>query len=69
MQFILKFLILFFACGIAMVLIMRLQRTTQRLAELHQELRKNDEEMAAQRRRLDQMSRENSASSEGEIKS
>lgn len=50
---ILKTILLFFACGVAMVLCVRLQQMQKRLADLHDELRANDQKMAEHRRDLE----------------
>lgn len=70
MKLILLVIVLFFACGVAMLLVARLQKTQQRLAELHSQLARNEDRLTQQRKDLDAMqasmpAREN----KGEIKS
>ena len=55
MKLVLLIIILFFACGVAMLLIARLQKTQQRLAHLHSKLANNEEKLNQQRLDLDKL--------------
>jgi len=52
-KFILIFIILFFAVGVAMALVARLSQTQQKLAELHRDLKRTDERLERQRLELE----------------
>jgi hypothetical protein len=69
MVFILKFVILFFACGIAMVLVKRLENTSKKLGELHEDLRRNEARLAQHQRSVEQLLAEKAAEAQGKIKS
>ena len=66
MSFVLRFIILFFACGIAMVLLKRLQDTQRRLLDLGKQLERNEKQMAAHRLRMEQLAAEKEANSGGD---
>ena len=69
MGYILRLIILFFACGIAMVLLKRLQDTQQRLLDLGKQLERNAKQMAAHRTRMEHLAAEKAAeNNDGEIK-
>ncbi len=53
MILILKFIILFFAVGVAMALVARLSQTQQKLAELHRDLKRTDERLEQKRLELE----------------
>ncbi len=55
---ILLIIVLFFAVGIAMALVARLNQTQQRLAELHRDLKRSDEELERKRRELERRAAE-----------
>lgn len=70
MKILLLIVILFFAVGIAMALLVRLTRIQQKMANLHKDLQQNDVEMARHRRELERLAAQQEAQeSEGEIKS
>ncbi|MBW3635726.1 MAG: hypothetical protein KY445_04570 [Armatimonadetes bacterium] len=64
MKILLLIVILFFAVGLAMALLARLTRTQQKIADLHRDLRRNDEEMARQRRELERLAAQQDAQNE-----
>ncbi len=55
MKILLLFVILIFAMVVAMALITRLLKAQQRLGELQDDLKRNDEEMQRHRRRIDEI--------------
>ncbi len=55
MKIILLFVILFFAAGVMMALVARLSQTQQRLADLHKQLGRNEDEMNRHRLRLEEI--------------
>ena len=55
MKIILIFVILFFAVGVMMALVARLSQTQQKLADMHKQLTRNDEEMRRHRLRLEEI--------------
>ena len=55
MKIILLIVILFFACGIAMVMLMRLMDAARRLGELQGEMKRSNEKL---RRQLDELQEE-----------
>ena len=61
MSFVLKFILLFFACGLAMVLLKRLQDTQQKLLDLGKQLERNEKQMAAHRIRMERLAAEKEA--------
>lgn len=61
MKIILIFVILFFAVGVMMALVARLTQTQQRLADMHKQLTRNDEEMRRHRLRLEEIAAQQEA--------
>ena len=61
MKIILLFVILFFAVGVMMALVARLSQTKERLADLHQQMNRNNEEMARHRRELERLAAQQEA--------
>ena len=55
MKIILLVVVLFFATGVAMLLVARLQKLQQRLAQLHDELARNGRQLDEQRLNLERM--------------
>ncbi len=55
MKIILLVVILFFAVGVMMALVARLSQTKDRLADLHNQLNRNNEEMARHRREIERL--------------
>lgn len=64
MKILLLIVILFFAVGLAMALLARLTRTQQKIADLHRDLKRNDDEMARQRRELERLAAQQDAQNE-----
>lgn len=64
MKILLLIVLLFFTVGLAMALLARLTRTQQKIADLHQDLRRNNEEMARQRRELERLAAQHDAQNE-----
>ena len=56
MKWILLLFLLLFAYGIAVILIRRLNATTQQIADLRQQMARNDEKLSAQ---VESLSKEN----------
>ncbi|PQV64015.1 hypothetical protein B1R32_10740 [Abditibacterium utsteinense] len=56
MKILILIVILFFAVGIAMALLTRLTQTQKKIADLHGDLKRNDLEIARQRRELERLS-------------
>lgn len=56
MKILLLIVILFFAIGIAMALLTRLTQTQKKIADLHGDLKRTDDEIARQRRELERLS-------------
>lgn len=70
MKFLLLIVILFFAVGIAMALLTRLTQTQKKIADLHKDLQRNDEQMARHRREIERLSALHDAQEgEGGVKS
>jgi hypothetical protein len=70
MKYLLILVILFFATGAAMTLMMRLQQTVKRIAELQDELRRNEEQMRRHRNYIEGLAAAREAEgAEGEVKS
>ena len=61
MKIILIFVILFFAVGVMMALVARLTQTQQKLADMHKQLTRNDEEMRRHRLRLEEIAAQQEA--------
>ncbi len=55
MMMLLKIVLLFFAVAVAMLLVMRLTRIQQKLADLHKDLGAKDAEMARQRLEIERL--------------
>ncbi len=56
MKILILIVILFFAVGIAMALLTRLTQTQKKIADLHGDLKRNDNEMTRQRLELERLS-------------
>ncbi|HEX8463037.1 MAG TPA: hypothetical protein VF627_00335 [Abditibacterium sp.] len=70
MKLLLLIVLLFFAVGVMMALLTRLTRIQQRVADLHGDLKRNDDEMARHRRELERVAAAQEAQKgDGEIKS
>ena len=61
MKIILLFVILFFAVGVMMALVARLSQNKERLADLHQQLNRNNEEMGRHRREIERIAAQQEA--------
>ena len=68
MKIILLFVILFFAVGVMMALVARLSQTKDKLAELHSQLNRSNEEMARHRREIERLAAQQEADRQREIK-
>ena len=67
-KIILLFVILFFAVGVMMALVARLTQTQQRLADMHKQLARNDEEMRRHRLRLEEIAAKQDADKQNDVK-
>ena len=56
MKILLLIVILFFAIAVAMTLLTRLLATQRKIVDLHNDLRRNDDEMARHRREIERLS-------------
>lgn len=68
MKILLLIVILFFAVALAMALLTRLTQTQKKIAALHDDLKRNDSEMARQRLELERLSAEQQAQDENSLK-
>ena len=64
---ILIFVILFFAVGVMMALVARLTQTQQRLADMHKQLSRNEEEMRRHRLRLEEIAAKQEAEKQRDV--
>jgi cell division protein FtsB len=60
-------ILLFFAVGLAMALLTRLTRMQQQLADLHKELKENDDKMARHRREVERMAAQHEADNQNRV--
>ncbi len=67
MKLILLIILLFFAVGVAMALLTRLTRMQQQLADLHKELKENDDKMARHRREVERLSAQHEADNQNRV--
>jgi cell division protein FtsL len=56
LKFLFLIIILFFAVAVAMALLTRLTQTQKKIADLHKDLQRNDDEMARHRREIERLS-------------
>ena len=67
MKSIILIILLFFAVGVAMALLARLTRIQQQLADRHQELKNNDEQMARHRRHVEHLAAQQEAENKNRL--